>query len=106
MIKKIKENKLYISKDKETIIIVPDISKPIVFGYNMRTEKFTRLRSKDLSLVDITNVFNFVGVIDIRLIGLISNYFLSIGYNSNEISNNLGISNRTLFRYLKLLEID
>lgn len=98
--------KLYYTFNKEIIIKVVeiDVINSIVYGYDMRTENYVSVSASNLIEANYETIFNYIGFNDYKLCALIANYFISIGISSEILAHKIGISNRTLFRYIKELE--
>lgn len=102
MARKLKENKLHISNDKDIIIVVNDSKGSFSFGYNMRNENFIKVKTNTLSVIGPEKIFKYVNLNDYKLLSLICQYYVSIGHTVKELSTHIGLSSRTLQRYFKM----
>ena len=85
-------------------MIVQETSKKYAYGFNMRTETYTRELMTNLEETDIKTIFNFVNN-NKDVIGLLAQYFQEHGYTMNEIEKHTPVHQRTLHRYIKQLEV-
>ena len=96
-------NILYNSIDKTKIFIVNEIIKNHAIGFNLRTENLVSEKLNNLEKTTV-DIFNYVN--DNNTIALLALYFNKHGYCYKDISDLIGISNRTLLRYISATKID
>lgn len=96
---------IYSTKNKEELINVVDVIGDRCYGYNLRTEQFVCLPQQQLTKETIKTVFKAVGIKEFELIGRVAALFVSKSITMQAIADELGISIRSLHRYIKLNEI-
>lgn len=97
--------KLYNTKDKSKILIVNRIIGRFALGYNMLDEGFVKVPLAELELTEL-NIFNFVPSKNKVAIALIASYFNDNKIQINEICTKIGISERTIYRYMNELNFN
>ena len=94
--------KLYNTKDKSTILIVNRIIGRFALGFNMLNESFVKVPLAELEVTEL-NIFNFIPTKNKTAIALIATYFNDNKTQIVEICATIGISERTIYRYMNEL---
>lgn len=96
---------IYSTRDRSSIIRAVDSQKELVNGYDMRTEKFVSVRKGDLVKETEQTVFRTIGAKEYGVIGRVAGSLLNDGVSLATIAHNVGVSVRTIRRYVALNEM-
>lgn len=96
---------IYSTRDRSSIIRAVDSQKELVRGYDMRTEKFVSVRKGDLVKETEQTVFRTIGAKEFDVIGRVAGSLLNDGVSLATIAHNVGVSVRTIRRYVSLNEM-
>lgn len=94
--------KLYNTKDKSKILIVNRIIGRFALGFNMLNETFVKVPLAELESTEL-NIFNYVPTRNKTALALLATYFNDNKIQIVEICSMIGISERTLYRYMNEL---